>query len=338
MAADPKDFRAAYLTTVWGPAVGGTSPSPDLQTQVQTAAQSVIDNAPAAFDPSKKPANVDQAAFDKAKTQAIAVAHNALAWAATSKSDKATAENEYKASLEANPDQGNISAVYAKMLVDDKKVPEGLFEYARAGQYTGPGPALPEATRKQLLDYFDKEYKNYHGSADGADQILSQSKTSALPPAGLSVSNAAADAQKQADAMNQRIASDPSFKTWYAVKQTLTSDTGEQFFTSNVKGVEVPGGAEGVRNFNGTVISIDPPDRPTKVVLGVEDPAKPDATLTFSQPLPATALDKIKVGQKIDFSGVVDSYTKDPYMLTFGDPNIPGVQTTAPVRKGRTRR
>jgi hypothetical protein len=104
LAADPKDFRAAYLTAVWGPAAGGTGASPDLQTQVQTAAQAVIDNAPAAFDPSKKPANVDQAAFEKAKTQAVAVAHNALAWVATSKGDKATAENEYKASLEANPD------------------------------------------------------------------------------------------------------------------------------------------------------------------------------------------------------------------------------------------
>ncbi len=338
LAADPKDFRSAYLTAVWGPAVGGTSPSPDLQTQVQTAAQAVIDNAGTAFDPSKKPANVDQAAFDKAKSQALGVAHNALAWVATSKNDKATAENEYKASLEANPDQGNISAAYAKMLVDDKKVPEGLFEYARAGEYTGPGPALPEATRKQLLDYFSKAYKDFHGSADGADQILTQAKTQALPPAGLTLTNANDIAQADAKKINDRIASDPAFKIWYAVKQSLTADQGEQFFNSSVKGVEVPGGAEGIKSFNGTVISIDPPDRPTKVVLGVEDPAKPDATLTFSQPLPAAALDKIKVGQKLDFSGVVDSYTKDPYMLTFGDPTIPGVQTTAPARKGRSRR
>jgi len=335
LAADAKDFRSAYLIAVWGPAVGGTSPAADLQTQVQSAAQTVIDTAPTAFDPSKKPATVDQAAFDKAKTQAVAIAHNALAWVATSKNDKATAENEYKASLEANPDQGNISAVYAKMLVDDKKVPEGLFEYARAGQYTGPGPSLPEATRKQLLDYFNNAYKNFHGSMEGADQILAQSKTQALPPSGLNVTSAAAQEQAKADEINKRIAADPAFKIWYAVKQNLTGDQGEQFFSSNVKGVEVPGGAEGVKGFNGTVISVEPADRPTKVVLGVEDATKGDATLTFSQPLPASALEKVKVGEKLDFSGVVDSYTKDPYMLTFGDPTIPGVQTTAPARKGR---
>ncbi len=338
LKADPKNFRAMYMTALWGPAVGGASPSPDLQTQVQTAAQGVIDNAPTAFDPSKKPANVDQAAFDKAKTGALGIAHNALAWAATSKKDNATAENEYKASLDANPDQGNISALYAKMLIDEKKYPEGLFEYARAAQYTGPGPALPEATRKTLMDYFNKAYKDYHGSMDGADQILSQSKTQALPPAGLAVTSQADLANKNADAINARMGSDPSFKMWYAVKQSLTGDQGDQFFNSSVKDVEVPGGAQGVKNFTGTVISIDPPDRPTKVTLGVEDATKPDATLEFSQPLPASALEKIKTGEKLDFSGVADSFTKDPYMLTFKDPSVPGVQTTAPVKRGRARR
>ncbi len=122
------------------------------------------------------------------------------------------------------------------------------------------------------------------------------------------------------------------------MKQGLTGDNGDAFFNNSVKDTEIPGGAEGVKAFTGTVISVEPPDRPTKVVLGVEDPTKPDATLVFSQPLPAAALDKIKVGQKVDFSGVAESYTKDPYMLTFKDPTIPGVQTTAPARHGARRR
>jgi hypothetical protein len=63
-----------------------------------------------------------------------------------------------------------------------------------------------------------------------------------------------------------------------------------------------------------------------------------DATLLFSQPLAAAALDKIKVGAKLDFDGVVESYTKEPYMLTFKDPTIPGVQTTAPPKKAAPRR
>jgi hypothetical protein len=44
--------------------------------------------------------------------------------------------------------------------------------------------------------------------------------------------------------------------------------------------------------------------------------------LDFAKPLPAAALDKIKTGQKVEFSGIVSRYTKDPYMLTFKEPTI----------------
>jgi hypothetical protein len=335
---DPKYFLSSYYVALWGPAVGGAKPAADLLSEVDAAAHAVLDGVEDTFSASKKPANVSDAQWATLKNQAVALAHNALAWEAASKNDTATAENEYKASLQANPDQGTVSAAYGKLLVDDKKYPEGLFEYARAAQYSGPGPAVAPDARQKLLDYFNKAYKDYHGSADGADQILAQAKTSALPPADLNITSQADIANKQADAINARINSDPQFKLWYTIKQNLTGDQGDAFFNSNVKDAEIPGGAEGVKDFTGTVISIDPPDHPTKVVLGIEDPAKPDATLEFSQPLPTEALDKIKVGQKVDFSGVADSYTKDPYMLTFKDPTIPGVQTTAPPRRGRRKK
>ena len=338
LKTDSKNFTAAYYLTLTGPQVGGNSPPPDLVTQVQNGAHVVLDQAETMFAPDKKKPGVSDADWTKAKNQIVALAHTALGWAASASKDTASAENEYKASLQANPDQGTVSAAYAKLLMDEKKYPEGLFEYARAAQYTGPGPSLPANTRTQLMDYFNKAYKDYHGSAEGADQLLAQAKTNALPSGPLNITSQADMANKEAADLQSKINSDPKFKLWYTIKQSLTSDQGEQFFNSNVKDAEIPGGADGVKNFTGTVISVDPPDRPTRVVLGVEDPAKPDVTLEFTQPLPATALDKVKVGQTLDFSGVADSFTKDPYMLTFKDPTIPGVQTAAPPRKGTARR
>ncbi|MBV8551285.1 MAG: hypothetical protein JOY54_08290 [Acidobacteriaceae bacterium] len=337
LKTDPKNFQAMYYTALFGPAVGGTSPSPDVLSQVQSAAQGVVDNIDTAFDPSKKPSTVDAAAFAKAKNAALAVAHNALAWVDTSKKDNAGAENEYKASLDANPDQGNISAAYAKLLYDDKKLPDALFEYARAAEYAGPGPALPPATRTQLQDFFNKAYQGYHGGTDGADQVLAQAKTQAVPPSGFNIVSANQQANQQADDLNKRIASDPAFKIWYEVKQPL-QDKGDAFFNSSIKDAEIPGGAEGVKYFKGTVISVEPADAPTKVVLGVENPATPDATLLFSKPLAPEALNTVKTGAQIEFSGVADSYTANPYMLTFKDPTVNGVQTSAPPKKGTTRR
>jgi len=332
LRTDPTNFRANYFNTLWGPAVGGANPPADLQSKVETAAHAVTTGAAEAFDASKKPANLSEADFQKAKGQTEALAHNALAWVATAKKDNATTESEYKASLQGNPEQANVSAQYGKMLVGEKKYPEGLFEYARAAQYDGPG-ALPPATRQQLMDYFNKAYKDFHGSDEGKDQMLAQAKTQALPPAGLQVTSAADLANKQADALNARINSDPAFKTWYAVKQNV-QDKGDAFFNEDVKGFELPGEAVPSKTFSGTVITVDP----SKVTLGIEDPTKPDASLEFSQPLPASAMDKIKPGEKLEFSGIADSYVKDPYMLTFKDPTIPGVQTAAPARKGKAGR
>jgi hypothetical protein len=289
----------------------------------------VIDGTSTAFDPAKKPANLSAEDFQKAKGQTEALAHNALAWAASSKKDNAATETEYKASLQADPGQSNVAAQYGKMLIGEKKYPEGLFEYARAAQYDGPG-ALPAATRQQLMDYFNKAYKDFHGSDEGKDQMLAQAKTQPLPPEGLQITSAADLANKQADVLNARINSDPAFKTWYAVKQNL-QDKGDPFFNESVKEYELPGDTVPSKAFSGTVVSVDP----SKVTVGVEDPTKPDATLEFSQPLPAAAMDKVKVGEKIDFSGIAESYVKDPYMLTFKDPTIPGVQTATPARKGK---
>jgi len=335
---DPKNSLALYFVSFWGQAVGGATPSPELQGQVESAAHGFIEGADAAFAAANKPANISQADFDKAKNFRLGVAHAALAWVATAKKDNATAETEYKASLTTNPDQGPVSAQLAKVLYDEKKIPEALFQYARASQYTGPGPALPPNVRTQLSDFFNKAYKEYHGNTEGADKVIAQAKTSALPPSDFTVGSAAKAAQAAAEETNKRMDADPAFKLWYTIKSNLVGDQADSFFTNSVKDFEIPGGAEGVKNFSGTVISIDPPDKPTKVVLGIEDPAKGDATLTFTEPLPTSALDTIKIGSKIEFSGVADSFAKDPYMLIFKDPSIPGVQTTAPKKTGKRRR
>ena len=99
--------------------------------------------------------------------------------------------------------------------------------------------------------------------------------------------------------------------------------------SNNVKDAELPGGANGVKTFSGTIFTVEPADKPTKVTVGIEDPTKADVTLLFTTAIPAAALTKIKVGEKIEFTGVAESYTKDPYMLTFKDPEIAGRRACA---------
>jgi hypothetical protein len=335
---DSKDINALYEMSLWGPVVGGSSPPSDLLSEIGSAARGFISGAEAAFAPTSKPPEISDADFVKAKSFRLSVAHNTLAWEATVKKDLPTAETEYKASLTANPEQGTTTAQYAKFLYDQKRYPEALFQYARAAQYTGPGPALPPPTRSQLMEFFKRAYKEFHGGTEGTHQVLAQARTTVLPPANFSVISAVDAAKKEVEELKARIASDPGFGLWYTIRQNLTGDHGDIFFDKAVKEALIPGGAHGVESFSGTVISVDSPDRPTKVLVGVDDPTKPDATLDFAKPLPAAALDKIKAGQKVEFSGIVSRYTKDPYMLTFKEPTILDVPADGTDRKPEHKR
>lgn len=329
--SDPKYFQGYYFPLVWGPVAGGASPSPEIASQVDADAHAVIDQG-------VKPANVPEDKWAQAKPQVLALAHKDLAWEDTAKGDTAGAEEQYKDVLEANPNDSGVAYQYGVMLQKDKKYGDALFEYARAATYDGPG-SLPADKRQQVLEYFNKFYKDYHGSADGADAILTAAKASAVPPAGWTPPPSAADlANKEAQNLTDRMNADPSFKLWETIKTNLTAPDGQTFFNNTVKDAEIPGTAvPGVTSFTGTVISVDPPDKPTTITLGVEDPKVPDATLTFSEPInPVTP---IKPGDKLAFSGVADNYTASPYMLTFKDPSLPDTKlATARKHIGHGRR
>ncbi|MGC2660593.1 MAG: hypothetical protein WA324_21770 [Bryobacteraceae bacterium] len=312
---DPKYFQGYYFPLVWGPVAGGTSPTPAIESQVDADAHAIIDQG-------IKPPGVADDKWDAAKPQVMALAHKALAWEDNAKGDMAGAEEQYKDSLQANPNDSALAYQYGVLLQKDKKYGDALFEYARAATYDGPG-ALPADNRQKVMDYFTKFYKDYHGSPDGADQILTAAKTSAVPPAGFTPPPSAADlANKDAQAMTDRMNADPSFKLWETIKTNLAAPDGQTFFNNTVQGAEIPGTAvPGVTSFKGTVISVDPPDKPTTITLGVEDPKTPDATLQFSEAI--NPVDPIKPGDQLTFSGVAESFTPSPYMLTFKDPSLP---------------
>lgn len=326
--ADPKYFQGYYFPLVWAQAAGGANPSPAIQDQVDKNAHAIIDQ-------DLKPPGVDDAKWAQAKPQIVALAHKQLAWVDNSKGDTAGAENEYQASLQANPNDSGLAYQYGGMLQkdavqlqkegkqaeSDKKLADALFEYARAATYAGPGALSPD-NRQKALDYFNKLYKDFHGDTDGADQVIAQAKTAAVPPPDFKIGSAAAKANQEAKGQEDRMNQHPDYKLWVTIKTNLTAPDGQNFFNNTVKDAEIPGTAvPGVTSFSGTVISVDPPDKPTTITLGVDDPKVPDATLTFSEPInPVTP---IKPGDTLTFSGVAASYTPTPYMLTFKDPTLP---------------
>jgi hypothetical protein len=65
---------------------------------------------------------------------------------------------------------------------------------------------------------------------------------------------------------------------WSNIKKELTGPNAQENFDGSFKGALVPGGAGGVSQLTGTLLSAEPKDQPRVLVL---DRTTPEVTLTF---------------------------------------------------------
>ncbi len=111
-----------------------------------------------------------------------------LAWVYVQRKDHPKAETELTKYLHLDPTQASTSLTLGGELLAQNqdhpdKIPLGLYQFAHAAAYDGQN-SLPEAARKQALDYLTKTYTTYHGSKDGLDKLLALAKNSPFPPDG----------------------------------------------------------------------------------------------------------------------------------------------------------
>jgi hypothetical protein len=104
-----------------------------------------------------------------------------------------------------------------------------------------------------------------------------------------------------------------SSSLWNSIKRALTADDGRRYFENYVKDSMIPGGAQGVHAFVGTVLSTGPADRPTILVVALGDKTTPDATLHLS----AAWSSKIGLGSEVEFQGVPTAFSEKPFMVSF---------------------
>jgi len=270
------------------------------------------------FDDANKPAGVTADAWAKARTQTEVQVHLIMAYiAGVQKNDKG-AEEELKKLLQADPSQAIASyqlglTILHEMSVtkDLSRYSEALYDLARSLQVTGP-TALPPAVKTQADASLKKQYTNYHGSAEGLDQLTQQTASAALPPADFhlkSINDIEADKAKDHAAW---AAQHPDLDFWENIKTALTTQ-GDAYFT-NLKDVGFPPAQsdsyKGPAMFTGKVVS--QPD-PKQILVNVDNAPAGDCLLKFDDNIKGT----IPEGTELQFKGVVEAYTKDPnYVLT----------------------
>jgi hypothetical protein len=126
-------------------------------------------------------------------------------------------------------------------------------------------------------------------------------------PAGFTI-------QSQVDIANGKAAADadfakahPDIALWRQIRDALKADGGDAYFTQ-IKDAEIPPSGQAFMMFSAKVVS---QPSPKELLVNVDSPMG-DATLKFENPLKGT----IDPGTALMFKGVVESFTKEPYMLS----------------------
>jgi hypothetical protein len=109
-------------------------------------------------------------------------------------------------------------------------------------------------------------------------------------------------------------------KLWLSIKAELTGPDGENYFNNTVKGALLPGGVDGVRYLTGTLLSAEPTAEPSVLVLAISDRSTPEVTVRFKDSAwkDTHITGPLKLGSLITFEGVPVTFTKEPFMVTFG--------------------
>jgi hypothetical protein len=275
----------------------------------QKAAQDLIDNLDKYLAAENKPPNVSDDQWKQAKSTIEVQAHSVLASVAASKKDDATAEAEYKKVLTIDPNSASTAYSLGTLIYRTKNVqrfPEAFFWIARSIEISGQEALTPQG--KAAADKFLTDaYKGYHGDAAGLDDVKKTASSATSMPAGFTI-------QSQVDIANGKAAADadfakshPDIALWQQIRDALKAEGGDTYFTQ-IKDAEIPPAGQAFMMFSAKVVSQPSP----KELLVNVDSAMGDATLKFENPLKGT----VDPGTALKFKGVVDAFTKEPYMLS----------------------
>jgi len=301
----------------------------------QKAADDLVENLDKYMADENKPAAATEDQWKQAKQTIQLQAHMVLAAVAATRKDDAKAEAEYRKVLAISPGSASTAYSLGTLIYRQKniqRIPEALFWIARSIAITGP-QAL-SADGKTTADTFLKQaYAGYHGSAAGLDDLMKVAMTATALPPDLKIESQVDIAKKEEGDAAAFAAAHPDIALWRQIRDALKADGGDAYF-AQIKDAEIPpAGQASFTMFNAKVVSQPSP----KELLVSVDNAAGDATLKFETALKGT----IDPGTAFKFKGVVESFVKDPYMLTLtaDKEDVDGLPASAfaaaPVRRRR---
>jgi len=329
LAGNPNDFTAHYYEMLFTLPLYGQNQSPDILDEGEKAAKAIL----ASLD--TPPPGVDAAQWPNLRPQVELMAHNNLGFIAMQRKNWDAAEAEFQKVLMQTPNNAQVDYWMGTVIASEKKLeklPAAMFYFARAATIQGQTALTPEA-QKTALTYVQKQYKNFHGSDEGFNDLLAAAKANPTPPAGFTIKNANEIAQASAADEEAWNKAHPLEATWKGLKMALSAPDGPMYFDMGMKGAMLP-------TLKGKVVKLEPAVKPKTILVslddGKSDGTTADATLKFEMPLAG----KVDVGTELTFEGVGESFTQNPFMVVMTvDKDAlhgwTGKNEPAPVRRRR---
>jgi tetratricopeptide (TPR) repeat protein len=302
---NPNDFTAHYYEMLFTQPYYTQNQNKDILDEGEKAAKSVLSSI------DTPPPGVKAEQWAQLRPQVELLAYKNLGFIDMQRMDWAGAEANFQKSLMLDPNDAAVDFQMGTAIASEKKVdriPAALFYFARAATYSGKGE-LPAAGKQQAMTYVQKQYKNFHGSDDGFNDLVAAVKANATPPAGFAIKNANEIAQAAEQSEEEWAKTHPQENTWKTLKMALSAPDGPMYFDMGMKGAMLP-------TLKGKVVELIPAVRPKTIKVALEDGkadgTTADATLKFEMPLAG----KVDVGTELTFEGVGESFSQSPFMLT----------------------
>ncbi|MGC2186123.1 MAG: hypothetical protein WA637_22830 [Terriglobales bacterium] len=275
-----------------------------------------------ALDKMPKADNVSEADFAKQKTQLAGLLNSVAGFSALQLKDYAEAQKYLRPAVEADPN--NVENVYPLALAYLTAAPpdevNGLFFIARAANLVND----PKG-KESIIKFGHSRYAQYHGSDQGWDDLLAQTKTTPLPPAGFTIAKYVPPTPQQqaAELVKTKKPEEMSFAEWELVLSVGTQADQDTVWNAlkgkNLQMAEVQ------------VITASP----TKLGLAASvddiDQKRADIDLSFPGPIPTRMVPK--EGDKINFEGTPVSYTPSPFVMVMEKGALLTKAAPAPARK-----
>ena len=254
-----------------------------------------------------KPDATSDADFDKQKAQLSGLLNGVAGFSALQLKDYPTAQKYLRAAVEADPN--NVENVYPYALACLTATPEddvnGLFFMARAANLV-----KDPAGKAQITKFGHSKYVKYHGSEEGWNDLLAQTATATLPPAGFAIKQYVppTPAEQAADLVKSKSPAEikqMSFADWQLVLSAGKQEDQDKVWNV-IKGVPL--------QMRGQVIAATATEVQIAESQDDIDAKRADIVVTMTGNIP----DKLmpKVGADLDFEGTPASYTPNPFVMS----------------------